>query len=116
MRIGDIASAMGKGLFAGAVGTAAMTISSTIEQKARGRDPSMTPAEAAGKVLPIEPEEGKEEQLSTLVHLAYGTAWGAPRGLLSLLGLRVPPPRRSISPRSGVGPCSCCRSCGSPRR
>lgn len=90
MRIGDVGSALGKGLFAGAVGTAAMTISSAIEQKARGRDPSTTPAEAVEKVLPIEAEEGQEEDLSTMIHFAYGTAWGAPRGLLSVVGVRSP--------------------------
>lgn len=90
MRIGDVASAAGKGLFAGAVGTAAMTISSTIEQKARGREGSTTPGDAAQEVLPIEADEGEEQRLSNLVHWAYGTAWGVPRGLLSAFGLRGP--------------------------
>jgi hypothetical protein len=88
VRIGDVASAIGKGLFAGAVGTAAMTVSSTIEQRVRGRDPSTTPAEAVEKILPVDVEEGKEEEFSTVVHYAYGTAWGAPRGLLAVVGLR----------------------------
>ncbi len=90
MRVGDIASAIGKGLFAGAVGTAAMTISSTIEQRIRGREPSTTPVKAVEEALPIEVEEEKEEKVSNLVHWAYGTAWGAPRGILAALGL---PPR-----------------------
>ncbi len=90
MRIGDVASAIGKGLFAGAVGTAAMTLSSTIEQRIRGRQPSTTPVKAVEEALPIDVDEGKEEEISNLVHWSYGTAWGAPRGILAALGL--PPP------------------------
>ncbi len=90
MRLGDLASAIGKGLFAGAVGTAAMTISSTIEQRLRGREPSTTPAKAVEEALPVEVEEGKEEEVSNLVHWGYGTAWGAPRGILAVLGLPAP--------------------------
>ncbi len=57
MKVGDLASSVGKGLFAGAVGTAAMTVSSTLEMKARGRAASMAPADAAGKVLGVEPKD-----------------------------------------------------------
>ena len=42
MRLGYIAAKIGMGLFAGLAGTAAMTISSTIEMKLRQRPPSMT--------------------------------------------------------------------------
>jgi hypothetical protein len=35
-KLGDVAAAVGKGLFAGAAGTVAMTASSTIEMKLRG--------------------------------------------------------------------------------
>ncbi len=95
MRIGDIASAIGKGLFAGAVGTAAMTLSSTIEQRIRGREPSTTPVKAVEEALPVEVDEGKEEEVSNLVHWSYGTAWGAPRGILAVLGL--PPPVATVA-------------------
>lgn len=54
MRTGDIAGAVGKGLAAGLIGTAAMTISSTIEARVRQREPSTAPADAAAKVLGIE--------------------------------------------------------------
>ena len=90
MRIGEIAAAVGKGLFAGAIGTAAMTASSTIEQKARGRKASTTPGDAVEKVLPIEIDEEEKESVSNMIHWAYGTAWGAPRGLLAVLGLSAP--------------------------
>ncbi|MDQ2881798.1 MAG: hypothetical protein M3Y48_11385 [Actinomycetota bacterium] len=44
--IGQVAAAVGKGLFAGMVGTAAMTASSTLEAKLRGRKGSTAPLDA----------------------------------------------------------------------
>lgn len=46
-------------MVAGVVGTAAMTVSSTLEAKLRGREPSTTPARAA------------------VAHWGCGTGWGA---------------------------------------
>ena len=89
--IGDIAANVGKGMFAGVAGTAVMTVSSTLEMKLSGRSASQTPAEAAEKVLKVEPEdEGAEARFSNLVHWGYGTAWGAARGLLASAGLSGP--------------------------
>ena len=89
--ISDIAANVGKGLFAGVAGTAVMTVSSTLEMKLSGRGASQTPAEAAEKVLKVEPEdEGAEARFSNLVHWGYGTAWGAARGLLASAGLSGP--------------------------
>jgi hypothetical protein len=84
-----VARAVGEGLFAGAAGTAAMTVSSSLEAKLRGRGASSAPADAAGKVLGVQPRdpEGKA-RFATVVHWSYGTAWGAARGLLGLAGLR----------------------------
>ncbi len=86
--LGNIASDVGKGLFAGAAGTVAMTVSSTIEAKVRDRGSSSAPADAAGKVLGIQPrdEDGKA-RFSNVVHWSYGTSWGAVRGLLHAAGL-----------------------------
>ena len=88
MGIGDTASAVGKGLFAGAAGTVAMTVSSTLEAKLRERGSSSAPADAAGKVLGVQPrdEEG-QARFSNIVHWAYGTSWGAVRGLLHAAGV-----------------------------
>ncbi len=88
MKLGDIAAAFGKGVFAGVAGTAAMTASSTLEMKLRGRDASSAPAQAAAKVLGVEPvDEEAEARFSNLVHWGYGTAWGGARGLLAAAGL-----------------------------
>ena len=56
MKLGDVAADIGKGLFAGAIGTAAMTVSSTLEMQIRDRPPSSAPADAAAKVLGVEPK------------------------------------------------------------
>jgi hypothetical protein len=91
MRIGDIGSAIGKGLIAGAVGTAALTLFQMIEMKATNRDESTAPADAVGKVMEIQPRnEGGRRRLNQVTHFLYGTAWGVPRALLAALGLRDP--------------------------
>ena len=91
MKLGEIAAAFGKGLFAGAAGTAAMTISSTLEAKLRGRGASTAPAQAAAKVLGVEPiDEEAMAHFSNIVHWGYGTAWGGVRGLLTAAGLSGP--------------------------
>ena len=84
-----LAGAMGKGLMAGLVGTVAMTISSTIEQKVRGREPSTAPADAAARLLGIErfESDAAQQRFGTLVHWGYGTAWGMARGLMRFIGL-----------------------------
>lgn len=86
-----IATAVGKGLIAGAAGTAAMTISSTLESKLRDREPSSAPSDAAGKVLGVQPRnpEGRA-RFATVVHWSYGTGWGVARGITALAGLRGP--------------------------
>lgn len=92
MKIGDVAGSLGKGLVAGAVGTAAMTVSSTLEMKLRKREGSTAPADAAAKVLGIKPEgEDEKARFSTMVHWGYGTGWGSVRGLLGGVGLRGKP-------------------------
>lgn len=90
-RLSSMAAAIGRGLFAGAFGTVAMTISSTIEMKLRGREASTTPADAAEKVLGVEAKSDSDEQrFSTLVHFGYGTGWGAVRGILGAAGIAGP--------------------------
>ena len=91
MKLGNVASDFGKGIFAGVAGTAAMTLSSTIEMKVRGRPASATPAQAAAKVLGVKPvDEEAAARFSTLVHWGYGAVWGGARGLLAAAGLSGP--------------------------
>lgn len=87
--LGRIAGAVGKGLLAGLVGTAAMTISSTIEMKLRDRGGSSAPKDAAAEVLDIEDfeDEDAEERFGTAAHWSYGIGWGAVRGLYAATGM-----------------------------
>lgn len=79
-----LAGPLGKGLFAGLAGTAAMTVSSTLEMKLRDRPASTAPADAAAKVLGIAgfADDAAEQRFATLVHWGYGTGWGVVRALL----------------------------------
>jgi hypothetical protein len=85
----SIADHIGRGLVAGFAGTAAMTVSSTLEAKWRGRAASSAPARATAKVLGIESFEDDRAaaRFNDLSHWGYGTGWGVVRGLLSALGL-----------------------------
>jgi hypothetical protein len=67
-----------------------MTVSSTLEMKLRDRGASNAPADAASKVLDIGgfTSEDAEQRFGQLVHWAYGTGWGAVRGVL---GTVLPP-------------------------
>jgi hypothetical protein len=87
--VSKVADAIGKGLVAGFAGTAAMTVSSTLEAKLRGRALSDAPARATTKVLGIKEFEDAraKARFSDLSHWGYGTSWGIARALLRELGL-----------------------------
>jgi hypothetical protein len=89
MLVSRLARSIGTGILAGVAGTAAMTISSTIEMKLRGRPGSKAPAKAAEKLLAIEEfsSDAAENRFGNVVHWTYGTGWGAFRGLLRGIGL-----------------------------
>lgn len=82
--LNTLAGSIGKGLVAGFAGTAAMTVSSTVEAKLRGRAASSAPARATAKVLGIKEFEDARAQarFNDLSHWSYGTSWGVVRGLL----------------------------------
>jgi hypothetical protein len=84
-----LAGAVGEGLLAGVAGTAAMTVSSTVEARLRGRPFSTAPARATAKVLGIREFEDDiaRARFSDLSHWGYGTGWGVVRGLLGVAGL-----------------------------
>ncbi|GHD32645.1 hypothetical protein [Nocardiopsis kunsanensis] len=84
-------AAAGRGLLAGLAGTAAMTVSSTLEARIRGRGGSSAPADAAAVALGVHPEGEGGGRFSTLVHWGYGTGWGAVRGLVGWAGLSGTP-------------------------
>ena len=85
----SIADAVGRGLIAGLAGTAAMTVSSTLEARIRGRKPSSAPARATAKVLGIKEFEDAiaKARFNDLSHWGYGTGWGVLRGLLGATGM-----------------------------
>ena len=83
-RVDTLATAVGRGLVAGIAGTAAMTISSTLEARLRGRAFSTAPARATAKMLGIREFDSDLAQArwNDLSHWGYGTGWGVVRGLL----------------------------------
>jgi hypothetical protein len=84
------ASAIGDGLVAGFLGTAAMTVSSTIEARLRHRAASTAPARATAKALGIREFDSDlaQARFNDLSHWGYGTGWGVVRGILGALGMR----------------------------
>jgi hypothetical protein len=90
MKVSTLATNVGKGILAGVAGTAAMTVSSTLEQHLRGRAASTAPADATAKVLGIAEfaSPAAKNRFSNLVHWGYGTGWGVVHGLLDTIGLR----------------------------
>jgi hypothetical protein len=87
--VNKIATAIGEGLLAGFAGTAAMTVSSTLDARLRGRAASSAPARATAKVLGIAEFEDDlaRARFSDLSHWGYGTGWGVVRGLLGATGM-----------------------------
>jgi hypothetical protein len=84
------ANAIGDGLVAGFLGTAAMTVSSTIEARLRHRKASTAPARATAKALGIEAFDSDlaQARFNDLSHWGYGTGWGVVRGILGAAGTR----------------------------
>ena len=84
-----LATSIGKGLVAGFVGTAAMTVSSSLEARLRHRAASTAPARATQKVLGIKEFDGPiaAARFNDLSHWGYGTMWGVVRGLFGTTGI-----------------------------
>jgi hypothetical protein len=100
--VNNVASSVGKGLVAGIVGTAAMTVSSTLEARIRHRAASSAPARATAKVLGIKEFEDDiaQARFNDLSHWGYGTMWGVVRGLLGATGM--PPAAASAAHGAAV--------------
>jgi hypothetical protein len=90
------ATVVGDGLVAGFLGTAAMTVSSTIEARLRHRKASTAPARATAKALGIENFDSDlaQARFSDLAHWSYGTGWGVVRGILGATGM---PPAKATA-------------------
>lgn len=82
--------AITRGVLAGAVGTAAMTLTQKLEMALTGREGSQVPGLVGAHVTPgIDPAEPAEvEQLNDPVHWVHGVTMGALRGALDVTGLR----------------------------
>lgn len=82
-----VAGAIGKGIVAGLIGTAAMTIAQMIEMQVTGRSSSDTPYKAAKKLFGVKAEDDdSKETISNLMHVVYGSTWGIPRALMAEFG------------------------------
>ena len=80
--------AMGRGALAGAAGTAAMTVTQTLEMRASRREPSTVPGQVGAKLLRLRPaDEEAMDRLSQAVHWGHGILNGALRGLIASAGL-----------------------------
>ncbi len=87
--LGELGSAIGKGLIAGLAATAAITISQMIEMQITKREPSEAPVKVAKETVGVEPASPElKEQLANELHWAYGTSWGIARGIIGLIGLK----------------------------
>jgi hypothetical protein len=87
--LGELGSAIGKGLLAGLAATAAFTLSQMIEMKITKRKPSEATLKVAEETTGVKPASEEEKpKLSQEIHWSYGTVWGVSRGLLSLTGLK----------------------------
>lgn len=71
---------VGRGLIAGAAGTAAMTVYQTAVAKLRGSEASTTPAEVGKRVIRgvfhRRFDEDHTGALNNAMHWSYGTGWG----------------------------------------
>ncbi len=87
---GLVRSTLGPGLFAGLVGTTAMTLTTMLEQRLRPRldhpvdyDASNAPVTAAALVLGVQPHtKAQRRLLFLLVHWGYGSLMGTGQVLL----------------------------------
>lgn len=87
--LGELGSALGKGLLAGLAATAAMTLSQMIEMKITKREPSDATIKVAEDTAGVKPATEEDKQkLSQELHWSYGTAWGVARGIIGLTGLK----------------------------
>jgi hypothetical protein len=79
-----------RGLIAGAIGTAAMTLTQRLEMAISGRAPSTVPGQVGAHLIPGANPRTHVARLNGPVHWAHGISMGALRGALDGMGLRGP--------------------------
>lgn len=81
--------AVGLGLAAGVIGTIALTVAESVEQRLTGRQSSTIPGQVGTKLAGKDPATHPElvARLNPIVHWVHGISLGAVRGLLDLTGL-----------------------------
>ena len=86
-----LATIIGQGIIAGAVGVGAMLLSQEIERAGFGRTPSRAPAEVADKVLGLKPaNRASKAKFNTIIQSVYGSVWGIFRSGLGPVGITGP--------------------------
>ncbi len=84
----EILEVLFTGLFAGLIGTVALTVTEMIVMKVAHIPSSTVPGQVGAKLTGIKPRDDAEmEKLSNKVHWMHGIGLGVIYGLLSLLGL-----------------------------
>jgi len=81
--------AVGLGLAAGVIGTIALTVAESAEQRLTGRQSSTIPGQVGTKLAGKDPATNPAlvARLNPIVHWVHGISLGAVRGLLDLTGL-----------------------------
>ena len=90
MKTIEVFGALGRGMVAGAVGTAAMTVSERLEMAVTGRPGSQTPGKVGAHLTPRKDPDSPSDvaQLNSAVHWVHGITMGGLRGVLDLAGTR----------------------------
>lgn len=88
----SILTALGRGMFAGVVGTIAMTVSERLEMSLSGREGSEVPGQVGAHLLPGKDPRSTSDvaTLNDPVHWVHGISMGALRGVLDVAGVRGP--------------------------
>ena len=88
----DTLRAAARGMIAGAVGTAAMTLTERLEIAISGREPSTVPGQVGAHLLPGADPRARSDvaRLNGPVHWGHGVSMGVLRAALDGMGLRGP--------------------------
>ena len=90
VRLERLGGALRAGLLAGAAGGLAMTVSTNVEMRLRGRPPSVVPVQSVERLVGIDLDRNTEERLATIGHIVSSALLGSARGVLSLVALPAP--------------------------